>query len=157
MIKISFSLAVCAIAGCTPYTWSQAMINGHACGASIETACGILTIDKMADASGPIFAIRAKNDFVRSNHEYLKVAAFRNGTSYDMLLHTATDSMRDLMFTAFSGGPGTVFVGLGTTVADSFHIDIMDCFSRRGSSCFDDFFTIVPCKKRECGKCLEQK
>jgi len=146
-----------ALVGCAPFSWSTALINGNPCGASVETSCGTLTIDKMADASGPIFAIRAKNVNVRSTTDYIRVMAYRNGTAFDMRLHSAKDSLQDLGFTTFSGGAGSVFVGLGLSTADSFQIDISECFSRRGSSCSNDVVTIVPCRKHECGKCMERK
>jgi hypothetical protein len=146
-----------ALVGCAPFSWSRALINGQPCGSSIETSCGTLTIDKMVDASGPIFAIRAKNVNVRSNTDYIKVVAYRNGTAFDMRHRAGKDTVLDLAFTTFSGGPGSVFVGLGISVADSFQIDISECFSRRGSSCSNAVITIVPCKKHGCGKCMEQK
>jgi hypothetical protein len=146
-----------ACVGCAPFTWSSALINGNPCGASLETSCGTLTIDKMTDASGPVYAIRAKNVNVRSNTDYIKVVAYRNGTAFDMRLHSAKDSLQDLGFTTFTGGPGSVFIGLGLYAADSFQIDISECFSRRGSSCYNNVITIVPCKKHSCGKCTERK
>jgi hypothetical protein len=161
IVTVSSEFAVTALIvaiafGCAPFTWSEAKINGSACGATIETACEAFTIDKMADASGPIFAIRAKNNYVGSNPDYLKVTAYRNGQPFDMHVRPERDSLQDLAFTTFSGGPGTVFVGLGSTVADSFHVDITDCFSKRGTSCYGRDITIVPCKKHECGKCKER-
>jgi hypothetical protein len=160
-VKNPLPLAVSALigtacAGCAPFTWSTALINGHPCGAAIETSCGTLTIDKMADANGPIFAIRAKNVNVRSNLDYIKVVAFKNGAAFDMHLHSAKDSAIGLAFTTFSGGPGSVFVGLGRLAADSFQIDISECFSRRGSSCYDNVISISPCKGHSCGKCAER-
>ncbi len=124
--------------------WSKVLINGKEQQLAIDTRCGSFSITKLTEGDGPFFALRAKNDNVRANHELLKATAFRNGKALEMHRHEKKDSLDDLSFTTFPGMPGVIFFGFGHTAADSFQIDILDCFSNHGSYCYDSTITIAP-------------
>jgi len=129
--------------------WSKVLINGKEQQTTIETRCGPFSIAKLTEGEGPFFAIRAGSSKVRANHELLKATAFRNGIPLEMHRHEGKDSLNDLAFTTFPGIPGVMFFGFGHTKADSFQIDLWDCFSDRGSYCYDSVVSIAPFVKKK--------